>query len=401
MARSERALRRRPWAAALTACAVVAALVASAACGDSSRAVAKAARRATGAGGDTGAGGGDLFDAGPSGPPSPDSSDNCGNQVHGIAIRDAPTVYFILDGSGSMATPDGPSGSTRYKAVRGAAIDLVRKLGTLVNVGAAIFPAGGDCGTGQQVLAPQPGSAPSGDGSDGPTTEAFKDATNHGPTGGTPTAATLASLQPVLASLGDKAVVLLATDGGPNCNLSAACDKDHCIANLEDQCVPASVNCCAAVDANGPAMCLDDGPTVAAVDALHKAGVTVYVIGIATGAVYEGVLDAMAQKGGAPLAGAHAYYQVDDLGAQLAATLGSIAGKFITCEFSLDEAPVDPSKTNVWLDQTLLSFDPVDGWYWKVKYSQIALAGKACAAVKGGQVQQVQIVEGCPTQVSK
>ena len=266
-----------------------------------------------------------------------------------------------------------------------------------------MFPISGDCGTGQMVMAPRAGTPPNADGSDGETTAEFAQATNHAPAGGTPTAATLTALAPTVSSLAGagKTIVLLATDGGPNCDLAATCDAAHCIANLENQCAPAGVNCCQKGGANGPVMCLDDGPAIAAVDALQKAGVTVYVIGIATGAVYEAVLDAMAAKGGAPLPGKHAYYQVDDLGAQLAETLGGIAGQFVTCDFELDKAPVEPDKTNVWLDQTLLDFDPVDGWFWKVKYSTISLAGKACAAVKTGQVHQVQIVEGCPTQVSK
>lgn len=401
MDRLARAFRRRPWACASALVAALSATATLGACGDPPRAIAKpwSPHTTSGAGGDSG---GDFLDAGTTGPPSPDSSDNCGNVVHGIAIRDAPNVYFVLDASGSMATPDGPGGATRYSAVRGATGSLVRKLGTLVNVGAALFPLGADdvCHVGGQVLALTPGSPPNGNGSDGATTAAFLAATQHAPTGGTPTAATLEALYDGLVGLGGTTIVLLATDGGPNCNAKATCDKEHCIANLEDQCAPASSNCCSAQGPNGPAMCLDDAATVAAIDALQKAGVTVYVIGIATGSAYETVLDAMAKSGGAALSGAHAYYQVDDLGAELVKTLGAIAGKFITCDFKLEKDPVEPTKTNVWLDQTLLPFDPVNGWFWKEKYSELTLAGDACAAVKTGQVHQVQIVEGCPTKVS-
>lgn len=391
--------------------AVAAIAAAIGACSDSGRLPGMGSGRnygppSAGAGGTAdGAGGGLLFDAGSSGPPSPDATNNCGNQVHGIAISDAPNVYFVLDVSGSMATPDGPKGATRYSAVRGAAADLVRKLGTLINVGAALFPVqaglADSCHVGGEVFPVTPGSPPLANGDDGPTTAAFLTATQHTPNGGTPTAATLAALHDELAKLSGKTIVLLATDGGPNCNAATSCDAAHCIPNIEGQC--AQGNCCAPTpdDVNAQLLCLDEAPTLAAIDALHQSGITVYVIGIATAAVYQDVLDAMAKKGGAPLPGAHAYYQVDDLGAELVATLGAIAGQFISCDFKLKKAPEDPTMTNVWLDQTLLSFDPIDGWTWKVKYSEIELVGKSCAAVKGGQVSQVQIVEGCPTQVSK
>jgi hypothetical protein len=389
----------RHWALALAATTTLGSLVPLACGSEAARGVAKPGPRA-GVGGSTGAGGGDLFDAGSNGPPSPDSSDNCGNQVHPIAIKDAPNLVFVLDSSGSMATPDGPGGQTRFTAVHKATVDLVRNLGTLVNVGAAVFPLGGECGTGAFVLDTTPGSPPDADGSDGQTTKAFSTATNHAPTGGTPTAATLTAITPTITALPGKTIVLLATDGGPNCNAGASCGKDKCMANLEGQCDP-STNCCAKGVGSGPVMCLDDVATVGAIDALHKAGVTVYVVGLATSSVYQGVLDAMAEAGGAPLAGEHKYFQVDDLGAQLVEALGAIAGQFVSCDFELDKAPVEPDKTNVWLDQTLLAADPVNGWYWKTKYTTLTLAGDACKAVKTGQVHQVQIVEGCPTQVSK
>ncbi|MEO7328786.1 MAG: hypothetical protein ABI193_09430, partial [Minicystis sp.] len=123
------------------------------------------------------------------------------------------------------------------------------------------------------------------------------------------------------------------------------------------------------------------------------------------------------------------YYKVDDFD-DLGAVLGSIAGAAIPCEFTIQPSRADdylggrnydfdPLKpfdagsdggiadlTNVYFDQEVIPSDPVDGWSWKVLPSDgalavIALHGAACAELRTGQISQVQIVSGCPTNVPK
>ena len=57
------------------------------------------------------------------------------------------------------------------------------------------------------------------------------------------TAATRSALLPKLSALPGKVIVVLATDGGPNCNPDAMCDIGECQENIEG-CVPGET-CCA------------------------------------------------------------------------------------------------------------------------------------------------------------
>ena len=347
------------------------------------------------------AGGGTSFvdDAGTDGPPALDASGFCGNQIHQVSSH-APNLYFVFDISGSMASPAG-GGFSRYQLVQHSAVQLVETLGPLINVGAAVFPKGATaaepCRVGGEVFPVSPGDPimPS----TGPTTEGFIAATSVEPVGGTPTAATLTALKPGLLALKGRTIVLLATDGGPNCNTALSCAVDQCIPNLEGQCKPFGANCCAPAGASGPAGCVDHDATVHAVSEIASAGIPVYVIGIPGSELYASVLDDMAVAGGAPQQGPPSYYAVDDLG-ELEQVFQSIAGMFVSCRYVLTSPPADEAHTNVYFDQGVLPADPVNGWVW-ASPMEIDLVGAACAKLKSGVVKQVQIVSGCPTQQPK
>jgi hypothetical protein len=339
-----------------------------------------------------------LDDAG--GPPAPDAGGLCGNLVHD-AISDAPNIYFVLDASGSMDSLVS-SRATRYERVHDAAVELVRNLGPLINVGAAVFPLSASntepCRPGGEVFPVTRGDALAEDPTDGTTTQGFRATTNVVPFGGTPTAATLRALTDKLSALTGKTIVLLATDGGPNCNASLSCDADECIANIEEQCSP-GVNCCAPSGPAGPENCIDREETVDAVAELAANGIDVYVIGIPGSETYGGVLDGMALAGGVPRFVSPFYYKVGNLDA-LGGVLSTIASVVVSCEFDLVDPPPQEGLTNVYLDRELVPYDPENGWYWRSP-SIVELRGDACARLKGGKVRQVQIVSGCPTEVAK
>jgi len=342
--------------------------------------------------------GGSFLDAGTDdGPPSPDAAGFCGNQIH-QAVANAPNIYFVLDASGSMADLDG--GSTRFAKVRTAVVGVLRSLGPLINVGLALFPreasADEPCRSGEQVLSVQPGDPKTGE--DGPTTTSFLSATSIDPIGGTPTAATLGLLAPTLTMLNGKTIVVLATDGGPNCNANTTCGISECMANIEGACPP-DINCCDPDEPYGPQSCLDRGATLDAVGALADLGIDVYVIGIPGSETYESMLSQMAIVGSVATTTPPFYYRVDDL-STLGQVLGDIAGVVVSCEFDLSDPPDEPGFTNVYLDGELLPFDPADGWDWQTD-SVVELHGDACARLKKGEVAQVQIVSGCPTETPK
>lgn len=349
----------------------------------------------------SGGGGAGGFTANPGGGPCVEAG-VCGNEIHQLAL-DVPNLYFVFDRSGSMGDLVPPDYDSRYDVVREAAIDLITSLGPLVNPGAAVFPHGNidnnPCTAGDQVFAVTAGDPIQDDGSEGPVTTEFRFTTKLIPKGGTPIAATFAELQPTLAALSGRTIVMLLTDGGPNCNASAVCTIDQCISNIEDICT-GTENCCTPDHPQGgPEMCIDRAPTLAAIEAIAALGIDVYVIGIAGSEHYESVLDEMAQAGGTAQQSDTLYYKVDDL-TGLGEVFAAIAAEAISCKIELADPPDDKGFTNVYLDCDLVPYDAVNGWTW-IEDDTVWLHGDACDLLKSGKVTQVQIATGCPTELPK
>jgi hypothetical protein len=345
-----------------------------------------------------GSDGGGGFQGGTGGgPPDPDAGGYCGNELH-EAVLAAPNLYFVVDASGSMGTLE--AGETRYHAVRVAIVDLARNLGPLVKVGAALLPrhgAGADsCEAGEEVFPVQQGDPITG--VDGPTTIGLWQSLGTVPEGGTPISATLEALRPTLEALEGETHVVIATDGGPNCNGAATCGAEACMLNIDGECDDPSVNCCAP-DLGGPTFCVDQPATVSAIAALAVSGIGVHVVGIPGSETYADVLDAMAIAGGSTKQASPFYDAVGELGA-LGGVLAEIAKLAVTCEFELVDPPSEVGMTNVYLDEQILPYNDPDGWVWKPPWT-VRLLGEACDRLKSGKVAKVQIVSGCPTEEPK
>jgi hypothetical protein len=309
-------------------------------------------------------------------------------------FADPPTMYFVLDRSGSMAD------SNKWTTVRLTVADVVRSIGPRANFGAAVFPGASNvdqCASGVEVMSVRRGDPKTTDGLDGPVTTALLQATAIAATGGTPTSATLTALMPNLAALKGNLFVVLATDGGPNCNQMANCTIADCIPNIEGAAgCDSTTNCCAPPKGT-PSNCLDDQATIAAVNKLKAANIPTYVIGIPGSAPYANVLDALATAGGtAQTTGTSKYYRVDttDQTALLAA-LKSVAAKVTaTCTFKL-QGNVDPTRVNVLFDEVVVPQDATNGW--TIADNTITLQGTSCQQVLNGDVLDVRIIAGCPT----
>jgi hypothetical protein len=315
-----------------------------------------------------------------------DGANICGNEFHDAQTKH-PLLYFVLDRSGSMAAPDG--GVSRYERMRQGVLDFTDALGAQIRAGAALFPAPGsgpgtECAAGAEVYAPTVDPGPN-----------FAEAIDVFPNGGTPTAATLQALRPRMLAEASPKVVLLATDGGPNCNAQASCSAAECILNLEGECPTSVGNCCAPPDGLVE-NCLDRAATLAAITALKDEGSNVYVIGIPGSEIFGTVLNQMALAGGVAQDGATYYYRVDDL-SLLSEVFKDIARDLISCTFDLTDPPEEMGLTNVYLNGQVVPLDPENGWIW-VDGDTVELVGAACDALKSGSVQEVQIVSGCPTE---
>lgn len=310
-------------------------------------------------------------------------------------LSDVPNIYFVLDRSASMQVDD------KWQTIRIATALTITKLGPRANFGAAIFPGvnvGDGCGVGNEVMPPVQGDAPAG--TAGPTTTRFTTATNVQSIGGTPTAASLRALASRLSGLPGRTFVVLATDGGPNCDFDTTCTADGCIPNIEHtdpQCAPGGPTNCCSPSLYGPTQCLDAQPTLDAVTALAAAGIRTFVIGVPGSGPYAALLDAVAEAGGTARATSPKYYRVDSSdSAAFAGAIADVAAKITaTCTLTLSPPPADPGKVNVYFDDVVVPPDPADGWTFDG--TTVTLVGDACARVTSGQVLNLRVIGGCPT----
>lgn len=316
-----------------------------------------------------------------------------------------PNLYFLLDSSGSMSEAmPGLVLQDRLDSARNAIELVLRGLGHRVNYGVSVFPADpNSCGPGEEVHATAPGDPVSYAvaNKNGPQlTQLVFELHKIAPQGVTPTAAALRALHDTLVDLPGETFLFLLTDGAPNCNEELACEIEQCTANIErayystkDRCDD-SINCCRS-DLYGSAACLDSQASEDAIAALHDEGVRTFVIGMPGTETYQDLLDTLAIAGGTARGSEGAYYPVTDSEALLD-TLQELGGKVsLSCTVELNEVPPDPAQVNVFLDDTLIGFDEVDGWSW-LDTGTVQLNGEACELAETGQILQIQVVAGCP-----
>jgi hypothetical protein len=173
------------------------------------------------------------------------------------------------------------------------------------------------------------------------------------PSNNTPTAAAITAATAYLKTVTDpdKKVILLATDGEPNCGAGGG-DSD----------VPG---------------------TKAAITAAKDAGYPVYVIGIGPSV---GNLDSFAQAGGTDKS-----YPATSPQA-LADALSAISQVVANCSFALTTAPKGTNNIAVYLDGAIA---PSTDWTYTASSQTVALTGSSCDAIKNGTAKTVQVYFGC------
>ncbi len=328
----------------------------------------------------------------------------CGGVISKARLR-AANLLLVLDLSASMETTFGTSNVSRWSAVSTSLGNALTAVQDRAAFGLDLYPVAVDGGDGcslptnaELAVAVAPGKD-----SVGPIKAALALAT---PAGGTPTAAALTrALQYFTtgagkALAGDKFVVL-ATDGGPNCNKQAPqCQIDQCTYthDLPQNC--ATVNCCqGVVDA-----CLDESGTLAAVSALAASSIKTVVVGLPGVAPYAASLNAFAVAGGLPQAGTVKYFAIDEmLGVSgLTDAFQSITTELIkSCRLELEMAPPDPAKVNVIIDGTTIAQSGADGWDFDNTTTPpgIVVKGATCKALEQMGAEKVTVQYGCPTMV--
>jgi hypothetical protein len=175
------------------------------------------------------------------------------------------------------------------------------------------------------------------------------------PSNSTPTAAAITAATAYLKTVTDpnKKVILLATDGEPNCaNGGGGSDSD----------VPA---------------------TKAAITAAKDAGYPVYVIGIGPSV---GNLDSFAEAGGTDKSYSATSPQA------LADALSAISQVVANCSFTLTTAPEGTNNIAVYLDGNIA---PSTDWTYTASSQTVTLTGSSCDAIKNGTSKTVQVYFGC------
>lgn len=291
--------------------------------------------------------------------------------------KPVPTIYLVLDHSLSMAQGD------KWGAVRTALANVISKVGNRASFAAVVFPTpGGDvCSIGAELMKPLPGGSPT-------TVATFLQVTSAPPAGGTPTAATLLDLSTKLKGAKDT-FVLLATDGGPNCNQGLACEVGTCILNIEalgPNCMPNGMNCCQNSNQN----CLDDKRAVDAVKQLKVAGISSYIVGIPGSDIYGPVLDAMAEQGGTARAASPKYFRVESADA-LAGSLLEIADAITRrCALTLTKTPKLPAGVRVAVRDVWRERESE----WTLNGRTLTLLGQACTDYDG-ELAALHVEDGC------
>ena len=324
-----------------------------------------------GAGGVSGNGG--ASDSGTS-PTTPTADANCG--VQSSNTTKLPTdVLLILDRSGSMSESiasdccctstcrnitgiqscsDTSNCTQRWPAVT-SAVQSTMSATTSINWGLKLFssPSQSDaCGVNQGVEV-QVGS--------GSANAIQTSITGVSPNGNTPTASAISAATSYLKTVTDPntKVILLATDGEPNCKAGSRSSTS---------------------DVDG---------TVTAIGAALTAGYKVYVIGIGPSV---GNLDNFAQAGGTD------HYYPATSAQDLADALAAISKAVSSCTFEMAQTPPDVNNVAVYLDGALVTKDSTNGWSFGANPETVLLNGTTCEKITSGAATKVQVLFGCPGQ---
>ena len=367
----------------------------------------------SGYGGDDSLGGAPATECEPI--PEVDESDSCDSATVNLLLR-KPTLYFVLDTSGSMSERVVTGSQTKLGAAQAALRSVVEELGHRISYGLATFPGpqlsdddreqqdiDWGCEPGQEVVPIQAGdertclNRPA----RGPVYAAFNQVLGRlSPEGKTPLAPTLDEIAPSLLRREGQTTIILLTDGHPNCGRDAQCDADECpLSGLYLECNE-DFNCCSDEDASDIVLdpssyCIDGPDSVEQIEDLRAAGIDTYVIGLLGDTDFDDVMNELAVAGGHPRSSKRAYYDVKSLD-ELTDVVQSIGFQVThTCNIELSDRPPEANTLNVYFDAEVIPYGEDDGW--TLKDEIVTLHGDACDELRSGDVLQVKLISGCET----
>jgi hypothetical protein len=296
--------------------------------------------------------------------------------------RAYPVVMFVLDRSTSMATSIGATRRTmtRWQALANALATTLPSIDNDVQTGALIFPSATSeqqsCAVNSSPdLIPKRGNVP--------RLVSLMELTSPG--GNTPTTSAIDSAAKILLDIRastDARAMVLATDGGPDCN--------QFLNSRTCRCAASQGNC-----SNASIRCLDDVRTVERIAKYAAEGLPTYVLGIQSEGDTEfgDVLDAMAIAGGRPEANAPQKYYAARSESELDAALTAIAKLVGACVYLTTSVPNAGGTIQLSLDGAVLSNDE---WAWQRESNgEIVLRPDICQQVIGEEAPRLSALVSC------
>ncbi len=347
--------------------------------------------------------------------PEVDDEGACDSETINL-LQKKPTIYFVVDTSGSMRDRVVSGSDTKLEAAQEALLSVVEEVGHRIKYGLATFPGPAlseddleeaglawGCEPGEERFDIHEGdertcvNRPA----RGPVYEDFAWIVSRlRANGKTPLAPTLDLVAPSLLREENDTTVILLTDGHPNCGKTNSCAAELCpFTGYYSQCTE-DFNCCEDGniyfdDPHPSSFCIDGPDSVEQVEQLRVAGIDTYVVGLLGDTDFDDVMNELAVAGGQAREGDRAYYDVDSL-EELTDVVRSIGTKIAqSCTIELTDRPPDANTLNVYFDGQVVPYGDEDGW--SVDDDVVTIHGQACDRLTAGKVLQVRLISGCET----
>jgi hypothetical protein len=272
-----------------------------------------------------------------------------------------PTLFIVLDRSGSMDQSAG-TGKTKWQEAVSGINSIADQLNADARFGLSVYsdPNGGDCSSSRRLASGEHSAA------------TIKNSLNGlGPSGNTPTARAMRDAQgfindptDMLDAVRPKAVILI-TDGAT----TESCDGGHA------------------------------GARARAAE-LAAQGIKTYAVGFGSGASPQ-QLNELAQSGGTNAMGAGGTrYYIASNAATLVTALSNIAREVISCSYVID-APATSDLNKLWVDISgnTIAREPNNGFSVDAAARTVTLHGSSCDTLRNGNpaTTRLRIQVGCAT----
>ena len=327
-------------------------------------------------------------------------------------------LLLVVDASASMNEPVAGTEQTRWELLSTALVEALSEPRAEFELGLLLVPdttglppncdgAPAECcevGPSDSLTVPI-----------GPGEETFSQISSaleaRAPGGASPLAAALerAYRHLVDADPGGVRFVVLASDGGANCNQSLECTGAQCTLQLDpsESCLAEGDTCCQ----DSPGGCLDDAEVTAQIERLHDAGVSTLVVGVAGNERYATALDRWATAGDLFVRpdGVERYYELstEDDAAAFAETFRFVTVQVdYSCEIPLTQQVPNPTEVLVAVECEPIASERESGpdaqSWWIFNSSDpdsatsVILQGAVCDRILSEGVQRVDVALGCP-----